>query len=516
MTGSSSLHIGRRGFMAGSAGFGLALAAGGMPALAQGQRAGVLKMGTLGLDTADPHRHTGSIGVQQAYVEALTSIAEDGSVEAWLAESFEFTPDGLVYTFKLRPDVKFHNGDTLTATDVVANIERVKSKIKGGWLVTAMAKVTKTEAQDDRTVVLTLSESYAPLLNLMSELWIVSPKSPGWDETISMPIGTGPFTFGSWQPKDRFVGPAFPDYWVPGLPRVASVEFDLRDTEDKVLPLLAGDLHVIQIQGLESAQSVQGSGVADARPLKDTSWLSVAWNNRTPRAPFDDVRVRSALALAIDKQAFIEFEAGDTGVVTNQMVPPGNFYFDQAMHDADPFAKPDLEKAKALLAEAGVDPAAHTVRFVSWQRDYAQVVVQMVRKLGFQVEHTALDDLGTQQKLAGDDWDMNVMGSGPRADVFLRWVRLMSNGPNPTLWGNIQDPELDAMIETAVREPDPDKRRAHYLTAMERVNEKMYFVVLGHTHNVVGVARTVQGFEPGFTWSPHWASGGIAHAVLKA
>ncbi len=516
MTGNSSPHIGRRGFMAGSAGLGLLLATGGLPALAQAQRSGTLKMGTLGLDTADPHRHTGSIGVQQAYVEALTSIAGDGSVEPWLAESFTFSPDGLVYTFKLRPGVKFHNGDPLKAADVVANIERVKTQIKGGWLVTAMKKVAKVEAPDDATVVLTMSESYAPLLNLMSELWILSPKSEGWAGTVSLPIGTGPFTFGAWQPKVSFTAPAFADYWVKGLPMVETVTFDLRDTEDKVLPLQAGDLHIIQIQGLESAQTVQGSGMADVMPLKDSSWLSIAWNNRTPKAPFDDVRVRRALALAVDKAAFIAFEGGETGVVTNQMVAPGNFYFDQAMHDADPFAKPDLEKAKALLGEAGVNPAQHTIRFVSWQRDYAQVIVQMVRKLGFQVEHTALDDLGTQQKLAGDDWDMNVMGSGPRADVFLRWVRLMSDGPNPTLWGNIQDPELDAMIERAVREPDPDKRRAHYLTAMQRVNEKMYFVVLGHTYNLLGVAKTVRGFEPGFTWSPHWASGGIAHTALKA
>ncbi|WP_227818973.1 ABC transporter substrate-binding protein, partial [Klebsiella aerogenes] len=67
-------------------------------------------------------------------------------------------------------------------------------------------------------VTLRLTEPYAPLLNLLSELWILSPKSEGWDETIKTPVGTGPFTFGAWQPKVKFTAPAFPGYWRAGQP----------------------------------------------------------------------------------------------------------------------------------------------------------------------------------------------------------------------------------------------------------------------------------------------------------
>ncbi|TCN35628.1 ABC-type transport system substrate-binding protein [Shinella granuli] len=381
------------------------------PGLAFAQeRQGTIRIGTLGLDTADPHRHTGSIGVQQVYVEALTSIGRDGSVEPWLAGSIDVSEDGLNYTFKLRPDVKFHNGDVLKASDIVANIERVRKEIKGGWLVSAMGYVDKVEAPDDLTVVITMQNAYAPLLNLMSELWIVSPRSDGWDGTITRPIGTGPFTFDTWRPKDSFTGNAFGDYWVPGLPKVASVWFDLRDQADKALALQRGDLH-IAVVSVEAAETIKQANIASLAPLGDANWFSVAFNNRTPRAPFDDIRVRQALAHAIDKAAFMEFEGGEHGVVTNQMTPPGNFYFDQAMHDADPYRAPDLEKAKALLAEAGVNPVEHTIRFVSWQEDYAQVIVQMLRQLGFQIDHAALDDVGAQQRLGGDDWDMNVMCS---------------------------------------------------------------------------------------------------------
>src|SRR5690606_7589276 len=100
--------ISRRQFLTGAAA--IAVGAGGLPAPAFSQaRSGTLKVGILGLDTSDPHRHTGSIGVQQVFVEALTSIARDGSVEPWLAENIETSDDGLVYTFRLRPNVTFHN-----------------------------------------------------------------------------------------------------------------------------------------------------------------------------------------------------------------------------------------------------------------------------------------------------------------------------------------------------------------------------------------------------------------------
>jgi peptide/nickel transport system substrate-binding protein len=504
----------RRALLAGAAGLAIGMAFAFHGIAAETARKGVLRYATLGLDTSDPHRHTGSIAVQEAYVETLTSIAANGAVEPFLAESFDVSPDGRVYTFKLRPNVKFHNGDVMTAADVAANFERVKSKVKGGWLVSAMKLVTAIETPDDQTVVVKMSAPYAPFLNLLSELWILSPKSEGWDDTIKTPIGTGPFTFGTWQPKVKFTAPAFADYWQSGLPKVERVEFDLRDDSDKNLALRAGDLDIISAER-DEAETLKAAGAAEITGLKDTTWYSIAFNNRKPRKPFDDVRVRQALALAVDKTAFMKFVGGDKGVVTNQIVVPGNVYFDQPFHDADSFKKADLEKAKKLLADAGVNPGEHTIEFVSWQDAYAQVVVQMVRKLGFKVNHVALDDLGAQKRLGQYDWDMNAMASGPRSDIFLRFVRLMSDGPNPVLWGGIQDPELDKLINAGVQEPDAAKRKAAYLEAMKRIETKGYFYVLGHAPSLIAVRKRVTGYDPGFTWASHWASGGIAHTSVS-
>ena len=483
-------------------------------ALAQeAPRRGTLRYATLGLDTADPHRHTGSIAVQQAYVEALTSIGPDGGVEPFLAERFSVSEDGRTATFHLRPGVLFHDGTAMDAAAIQANIERVRDRIRGGWLAGAMRLITAIETPDAATVTLRLSEPYAPLLTSLSELWIVSPPSPGWEGNITRPAGTGPFLFGQWQPNVRLIAPANPRYWRQGLPRLEAVQFDLRGDVDKGLALRAGDLHIADVP-----QDVATQLRADPRfvvqGLRDTTWYFVAFNNRRPRPPFDNPLVRRALGHALDKPGFMRFVAGDAGVVTNQMVAPGNLYFDQALHEADPYREPDLDQARALLREAGVDPARTAIEMVSWQEPYAQAAVQMVRRLGFRVTHTPLDDIGAQRRLGQYDWDICCMASGPRADVFLRWVRLMSDGPNPVLWGGIQDPALDGMIRAAAAEPALQPRREKYARAWARVAEQHYFLVLGHAANQIAWRRDVQGFSTGFTWSPHRADGGIAVTSL--
>lgn len=474
---------------------------------------GTLRLATLGLDTSDPHRHTGSIGVQQVYAESLTSIAPDGSTTPWLAESYEVSDDGLTYTFRLRDGVTFHNGDTLTAGDVLANFERVRENVEGGWLASAMGFTESFEAPDDRTFVVRLSEPYAPFLNLISELWILSPASPGWDETITQPIGTGPFVFGEWIPNISLVAPAFEGYWDGDLPYLDALEFNLTELSDPSLALRSGDLHIAPVSGDQLPIIAEAEDI-DIQRLKDTSWYFWSFNNRSPRPPLDNVRVREAITYALDKQAYMAFIAGDQGIVTNQMVIPGNYYFDEALHEADQHAGADLGLARQILAEEGVDPSEVTLEVVSWQSPYAEVAVQMVRELGFDVEHAALEDLGAQQRLSQYDWDLAPMGSGPRADVFLRYVRMMSDGPNPVLWGGVQDEAYDQTVSAAVAETNPALRRQHYLDAWEMVMDNYWTVVAGHAPTVFGVRDEVEGFEFGFTYGPHYAGGGVAHAWL--
>jgi peptide/nickel transport system substrate-binding protein len=486
------------------------LAAQGAP-----RRGGTLRYSAGGLDTSDFHRHTGSISVPQVIVEAPTSIADDGSVKPFLAESWTISADGKIYSFKIRPNVRFHNNRLMTSADFLANFERVKARVTGGWLASAMKQVEGFEAPHLDTFIVRMQKPYAPLLNLLSEMWIVAPESAGWSETITRPIGTGPFRFERWTPKVELFAPRHDAYWQEGKPYLDAIRFDLSDNEQKDVALRAGDLHIANIAQDKLAEVAKLPGFT-IHPLRDSTWYFWSFNNRKPRAPFDNPRVREAVSYALDKAGYMSFIAGERGIITNQMVAPGNFYFDKAMHEADRHAKPDLAKARALLREAGVNPASTNLKVVSWQNAYSEVAVQMVRELDFKIEHIALDDLGAQRRLGEYDWDLAPMGSGPRADIFLRYVRMMSDGPNPVLWGGVQDPEFDRLVLVAVAETDDSRRRQFYLDAWKRSIDRYYTVVAGHSFDNFAARPEVRDFSGGFTWSPHRVDGGLAFTWLAS
>lgn len=503
----------RRRLLAGTAllAAGLALPIGAANAQEYG---GTLQVHTLGLDTSDFHRHTGSIGVPQVIVETLVSIDASGQPIPFLAESWEVSEDGRTYTFAIRQGVAFHNGRDMTAQDVLANFERIKETVEGGWLTSAMNKVDSFAAPDEQTFVITLTEPFAPLLNLLSEAWIVAPESEGWDSQITAPIGTGPFMWGEWQPQVTLYAPRFESYWQDGLPYLDAVNFDLHEVADASLALRAGDYHLATISGSKVA-AVEEDDDTTVLFRKDTGWNFLSFNNRNPVPPFDNARVREAIAYALDKQALMQVIANDRGIVTNQMVIPGNFYFDEEMAAADVHAVPNLEMAAQILADEGVEPSDYTIRAISHQTDrMAVMVMQMLRQLGFEVDSQTYDDLGFQQALSGYEWDVFPGGSGPRADVFLRYVRMMSDGPNPHLWGGVQDPEYDRLVNAAISSVDAQERRDYYLQAWQRVMDNYYTLVIGHNQGAFGMRNEVHGFEAGFTYSLHGADYGVAQTWL--
>jgi ABC-type transport system substrate-binding protein len=377
-----------------------------------------------------------------------------------------------------------------------------------------MELVSAVDVPDAHTVVVTLSESYAPFLNLISELWILAPESEGWTGTISHPIGTGPFLFGDWKPTVRFKAPAFKEYWQKGLPYLDAVEFDLKGDRDNSMGLRSGDLHVGYVAN-DKLEALRKAGF-DVQLLKDTAWYFLSFNNRKPSPLMADIRVRKAIAHALDKTTYMNFIAGNSGVVSNQPMRPNTVYWDESVEKDDVYTRANLDAARQLLTEAGINPSEHTLKVVSWQNDYAQVAVQMVRQLGFNVDHQALDDIGAQKLLGEYEWDLAPFHSGPRADVYLRYARFLTNGPSPMLWGGIQDAELDALIGGAVSAPNVDAARTGYLQAWKRIMDKHYTIGMGHAADAIGVSPDVRGYQTGYTWSQNRVDGGVARTWLAA
>ena len=299
-----------------------------------------------------------------------------------------------------------------------------------------------------------------------------------------------------------------------GHPYVDAVDFDVREIADASLAVRAGDYDVADVP-LSKVETLKKAGFTiDFQG--GTSWDFISFNNRKPRPPFDNVKVREAVAYAIDRSELIKIRSGDYGVPGNQMVAKGDFFYDQAIADADKHAKPDVERAKQMIAEQGVNPADFNIYMVSTvDSRTAPPVAQVLRQLGFKVDNRQFDDLGYQRALSEYDWDIFPGGSGARNDIFLRYVRLMSDGPNPGLWGGIQDPELDTLIKSAISTSDPNESRAFYLKAWQRVMDKYYTIGLGQSPNAYAISPKVHDLTVGFNNSAHRVDGGVAFAWIE-
>jgi peptide/nickel transport system substrate-binding protein len=462
------------------------------------------------LQTVDFHRHTGTMPFPSAICDCPTAIATDGSVKPMLAESFE-SPDAITYTFTFRRGVTFHNGREMTAEDVKANIERAAAT-QGAWLKGTLSSVTQQQVVGPQTLRLTLKEPYAPLLALISELWIVAPETANWGDQITNPIGTGPFVFKQWVPKEAVTTTRHEGYWQSPRPLVEALTVKFIES-DASIALRAGDVHIAGI-GRDQIDLLSKEKEIGVQYEKATSWNFLSFNNRHPRPPYDDIRVRRAIAYALDKETITEVQAGPSGQVANQMAPAGSFYHDAGL--ADPFAKPDLAQARRLLQEAGIAPGTlKPVMPVNTNPQTPQVVAQQLAQIGVQPDLQVADDVATETRLQKYDWDIFYAGSGPRSDIALRFVRMMSDGANPGLWGGVQDPDYDRAVRRAFGTVEDQARKAAYLDAWKIVMDKLYTIVVNHTASAVGVRNQVQGFETGAVANLHRIDGGVTFVSLQ-
>lgn len=459
------------------------------------------------MQTADPHRETGSFHWPQASAEGLTGIAGDGSIKPRLAERWEIA-DGKVYTFHLRRGVQFHNGREMTAEDVKANFERING-LDRAWLKATTSTVERYEVVDTHTLRITLKEPYAPFLALISEGWILTPESAGWSGNITAPIGTGAFVWQEFVPKTQLSLKRNEKFWRAPAPHFDEVIGRFSEG-DPVVALKTGDVHIASVNQ-DQAAALQNESAVRIITNKASSWNFLSFNNRKPRAPFDDVRVRRAICHTLDKPRLAELQGGKTGVIANQMALPGSFYYDANL--ADVYAKPDVEAGRKLLAEAGVDASKiKIVMPVNTDPRVPQAVAGMIEQLGFEIDLQVGDDLATETRLQKYDWDAYYAGSGPRTDIALRYVRMMSDGPNPGLWGGVQDPEYDKLVKQAWATSDDQQRRLVYLRAWKRVMDGHYTVVTNHTLSSYGVRNEVQDMELGAVPGVDLVDSGISFA----
>lgn len=323
-------------------------------------------------------------GINEAFngnvYEALFALTDAGTVEPRLVDSTTVSDDGLTYTFKLKPGVTFHSGDPLTAADVKYSIERVTAEASKSSRKKSLSTITAIDTPDDQTVVITLSARSISLPYNLSYVWIVNDKAADISATED---GTGPYKLEEWRRGSALALAKFDSYWGTAPTNAEVVYTYFTDATALNNALLTNAVDVItSVQSPDSLAQFQGNPAYTVSNGASTTKDLLAWNDRV--APFDNVKVRKALARATDKKTLLNAIWGDYGTLIGSFVPPTDpWYVD--LTGVDPY---DVESAKALLAEAGYpdgfeftldtpdyDPHPIVAQFL--QAEYAKVGVKV-------------------------------------------------------------------------------------------------------------------------------------------
>jgi peptide/nickel transport system substrate-binding protein len=477
----------RTGLLA--AGLGLAATIAAVPAGAQTPKRGGTLVYMIPADSPpsfDGHRETTFATVHAAapYYSVLIRVPPDNPASTTeyvcdlCTEMPKPTDDGKTYTFKIRPDVKFHDGSKLTAHDVGASWQRIVFPPKGitSARVSYYAMVDKIEVPDDNTIVFKLKFATSAFLPALADpfTWIYKKetleKDPHWYEKNIM--GSGPFKFASYEVGQAIKGVRNPDYYHKGQPYLDAVEGIFADKQSVRVDAIRADRAAMEFRGLPP--SARDSLVKEAG--KDVVIQESDWNCGniiTPnhkKKPFDDVRVRRALALAVDQWAGAPALSKIANVKTvGGIVFPGS-PLAATKEELQKMAGywPDIEKSRAearrLLKEAGAEGLKFELTNRNVDQPYKFVGTWLIgewKKIGLNVEQKVVPTGPWFQAMRGGNFDVVVDANCQSiVNPALDTGKYLPKSVYPESYGDYDDPKSVELYNKMLRESDPKAQRA--------------------------------------------------------
>ena len=432
--------------------------------------------------------------VQQVF-EGLMVVDDKGEIQPNIAESWDISPDGLTYTFHLRNDVKFHNGDILTAEDVKYSFDKC---IASGLCVEVTGTMEETIAQDDTTFVLKLSTPSAPMLRniaVAKGLYIANKAVAEQlgDKFSVAPVGagSGPYKFESWETGQNVTLVANEEYR-KGAPAIKKVVFKfIKEASSGAIALETGDVDIYADISMVDVPNLQKNGKLQVSLIQGDYLYFLCMNQQ--REIFQDVRVRQALAYAINLDELImAVTNGIGGTKTGSLTSPASFGYKEYAP-----IEQDIEKAKQLLADAGYPDGISFEMVVSdgSRKTIGETLQGMLKKANINIEIKMMELSAMAEYAVGDNHDMlaNVArGYIPDADSELT-DKVVSNS-----WGNfsrINDPHIEDLMAQARQENDSAKRIQMYHEVQDIVHDQMHIIPLYYVNNVSAADANLKGFK---------------------
>ena len=429
-----------------------------------------------------------------------------------LAERWEVSADQLTYTFHLRDNVKFHDGSPFSSEDVKATLDRIRNPPQGVISVrkARYEDISDITTPDARTVVIKLAQRNSSMLTTLGAPWnCILPAAkikadPKWPERNIM--GTGPFKFVRHVAGSDWTGERFEQYFLPGQPYLDGFRAVFIKGAPMVNALQGGQIHA-EFRGISpaDAQKLKGA-LGDKIVIEESPWLSkldVFFNTKKP--PFDDVRVRRALSLAIDRWKGAEALSRIAFVkeVGGVMRPGSEFAIaPDALKKYPGFAadiKAAREEARKLLKEAGQEKLKFKLTTRNVEQPFSPVAIFLInewRQIGLQIENEPLDV--SQQKaryLAGNfevGLDANTYEADEPNDQLLIYL---SVDKSPVAFAHYTDRDLDALYDKQKRVADKAERITLIRQFEDKVLQESRMVPVIWWHRIVAHSPALMGWH---------------------
>ena len=437
-----------------------------------------------------------------------------------LAESWETSPDGLVWTIHLRKGVKWHDGQPFSSADVKYTYEAIKSPDYTGVRATEFKPIQKIETPDDYTVVLTLDKPYAPLLTtaltygiIPKHLFESTPIAKMKENPANMqPIGTGPYKYKEWQKGQYILLEANPDYF-DGAPNIEKVVFKFYQDEQVMLAALEkGDIDYMGAIPADEVDRIKKDYATkfDFHEIADLGYNYIGLKQTNPL--FKDVRVRQALMYGANREQIVKDVLKGRAEVMNANLPSASWAY--AGDQLNPY-KYDPEKAKQLLEEAGWKVGPDGIRV----KDGKRFSFKLITSTGNKTLESALNiiqqnwkDIGVEAKVEYIEWSVlcaqyldvakfeaYALGwsLGVDPDFYLYFHSSSAVNEKGQLVGfndvEFKNPDLDKLLEQGRATMDPAKRKEIYIQAQKIVNEQLPYVFLYSQHVTSAMSNRIKG-----------------------
>ena len=488
------------------------------------QRHGVLKFGTR-TDAAglDSHRHNQlhTSTPAAAMYTGLVDYDQQGNIIPGIAESWEPSKDLTAWVFKLRQGVLFHNGREVDAESIKLNIEHIKNPAIGSdWHRGAIENIERAEVLDKHTVRFRMFQPDAgvPVHVLHYPTNLQAPDS--FDQASEHPIGTGPFKFVSWTRFNETRMVRFEHYWetdaqgnnLPYLDEI--IGKPKREDSVRLTALRTGQINLIDALAFADVKRFEETQ-GEQYNIWPTHFGGIFMVFNFTRGPFQDKRLRTAAAHAIDRRAVHYSVFYAQGDMLDQPYPIGNPWQveSEGLQDDPDKAKSILRQARAVGTELKIVCTANT----PYARECGEIVQAQWNAVGFKVTLQPLDSVPYVTARRERAFDGLVQGNTLRFDPDDFYGRnLLSTSRYAQVLSGWQNERYDQLITEAKRTLDPARRKALYTEGWGIVNVELPHF---HLHEVVltsAAAKEIRGYRPGATGSFTYQGGGIRTAYIEA